>query len=151
MLDRGLQVALSAEVVAEEQVGLEILRLGADDCLEKIGRLIELAVLEPQHRDGEIRRNERGRDREDPPILGFALFSLVPRQVRARQRVTDGDIAGIAVERALELDDLRGEQRVVRFLAGQRGELDANPLRVRRERERLLIRLSGAVHIAPGQ
>src|SRR5207245_8374514 len=101
VLERGLQVALSAEVVAEQPVGLEILRLGADDRPEKIGRLVRLAILEPQHTEGEVRRNERGRDLEDAPILGFTLLSLVPGQIRARECETARAGARMTVARPL--------------------------------------------------
>src|SRR5215813_11913102 len=121
MLEGGLQVALPLEVVAEQQVGLEILRLGAEDRLEKIGRLVRLPVLKAHRTQGEVRRNKRRREVENPPIFGFTLLSLVPGQIRARQCVTDANVAGITIERAPELVDQRGEQRVVQLLAGQRG------------------------------
>src|SRR4029453_2459464 len=139
MLERGLQVALALEVVAKQQVGLEILRLGAEDRLEKIGRLVRLPILKARRTQGGVRGKKRRRDLEDPPILGFTLLSLVPGQMRARQCVTDANVAGITIERAPELVDPRGKQRVVQLLAGQRGELDPDLLRVRHEIECPLI------------
>src|SRR5215470_4353735 len=107
MLERGRQIALPLVVVAKQQVGLEILRLGAEDRLEEIDRLVRLSVLKVRRTQGEVRGNKRRRDLEDPPILGFTLLSLVPGQIRTRQCVTGANVAGITIERAPELVDPR--------------------------------------------